>query len=391
MAPAEIPWFPKERQSQTPSGHPGKGQEVPMNGFLDPASVSREKVQILKPDGTLVPDHGYTLDLKEEDFREMYRLMVLTRMVDQESTNLQRQGELGVYTPSLGQEAAQIGAAYALNPQDWIFPSYRELGAALMRGIDPGDILHLFRGTWHGGLYDYREKCFAPYSVPIATQCLHAVGFATGAKLDKAPTVVMACCGDGATSEGDFHEACNYAGVWKAPVVFLVQNNQYAISVPLSKQTAAPTIAVKALGYGFPGVRVDGNDILATYAVAKESVRRAREGLGPTLIEAVTYRRGPHSTADDPSRYRTKEELTEWEALDPIARFETYCDAEGLIDPSFKEQCRDEGKEAAARLRKAIVGAGPLDPVLMFEHVYDERSPILEQQREAFLRDHGGN
>jgi len=247
-----------------------------MKGFVDPSTVPTEMVRVLNPDGTLVEDHGYELDLKEEDLREIYRLMMLTRRVDQESTNLQRQGELGVYTPSLGQEGAQIGAAYALEPQDWVFPSYRELGFAIMRGIDPGHILHLFRGTWHGGLYDYREHRIAPYSVPIATQALHAVGFATGAKIDKANIVTVACFGDGATSEGDFHEACNYAGVWKAPVVLFCQNNQYAISVPLSKQTAAPTIAVKALGYGFPGARVDGNDVLASYVVMREAVRRAR-------------------------------------------------------------------------------------------------------------------
>ncbi|MCA1830841.1 MAG: pyruvate dehydrogenase (acetyl-transferring) E1 component subunit alpha [Actinobacteria bacterium] len=360
-----------------------------MKGFVDPSSVPTEKVQILNPDGTLVRDHGFDLDLKEEDLREMYRLMVLTRKVDQESTNLQRQGELGVYTPSLGQEGAQIGAAYALDQQDWIFPSYRELGFAMLRGIRPSHILHLFRGTWHGGLYDYRERRFAPYSVPIATQCLHAVGFAAGAKKDGQKLVVVACCGDGATSEGDFHEACNYAGVWRSPVVFFVQNNQYAISVPLSKQTAAPTIAVKALGYGFPGVRVDGNDVLASYAVAKEAVARARRGDGPTLIEAVTYRRGPHSTADDPSRYRTKEELAEWEALDPITRFEKYLTNEGKLTDEFKQRCEDEAKVAATTLRQEIVGAGPLDPTLLFEHVYEKRSPVLERELDQFKQDYG--
>ena len=360
-----------------------------MKGFVDPSSVPTDKVEILRPDGTLVTDHGFELDLKEEDLREMYRLMVLTRKVDQESTNLQRQGELGVYTPSLGQEGAQVGAAYALDQQDWIFPSYRELGFAMLRGIRPSHILHLFRGTWHGGLYDYREHRFAPYSVPIATQCLHAVGFATGAKMDGQRLVVVACCGDGATSEGDFHEACNYAGVWRAPVVFFVQNNQYAISVPLSKQTAAPTIAVKALGYGFPGVRVDGNDVLASYVVTKEAVARARRGDGPTLIEAVTYRRGPHSTADDPTRYRTKEELAEWEALDPISRFEKYLVAEGMLSDEFKEQCEQQGREAASTLRQEIVGAGPLDPKLLFEHVYSERPQSLERQFQQFKQDYG--
>jgi pyruvate dehydrogenase E1 component alpha subunit len=200
----------------------------------------------------------------------------------------------------------------------------------------------------------------------------------------------MACFGDGATSEGDFHEACNFAGVWKAPVVFFCQNNQYAISVPLSKQTAAPTLAVKALGYGFPGVRVDGNDVLACYAVTKDAVARARAGNGPTLIEAITYRRGPHSTADDPTRYRTDEELKRWEALDPLARFETYCDAEGALSPELKAQFEAEGEEAASKLRAAIVGAGPLDPSLLFEHVYEEMPVTLRRQRDAFARDHEG-
>ncbi|TML76596.1 MAG: pyruvate dehydrogenase (acetyl-transferring) E1 component subunit alpha [Actinobacteria bacterium] len=361
-----------------------------MKGFVDPGSVSTESVQVLKPDGTLVPDHGYDIDLKEEDLREIYRVMILTRRIDQESTNLQRQGELGVYTPALGQEGAQVGAAYALEPQDWIFPSYRELGFAMLRGVQPSHILHLFRGTWHGGLFDYREYCIAPYAVPIATQTLHAVGFATGAKIDGTNTVAITCFGDGATSEGDFHEACNFAGVWKTPVVFFCQNNQYAISVPLAKQTAAPTIAVKALGYGFPGVRVDGNDVLASYVVTREAVRRARRGEGPTLIEAVTYRRGPHSTADDPSRYRTDEELNTWEALDPIARFEKYLETEGVLTAEFKEQCDAEGREAASKLRKEIVGAGPLDPNLLFEHVYAERTPNLEEQFAQFKRDQEG-
>lgn len=358
-----------------------------MKGHVDPADVSREMIQVLGPDGAIVPDHGFDLDLKEEDLREMYRLMVLTRMVDQESTNLQRQGELGVYTPSLGQEGAQIGVGYALEQHDWVFPSYRELGIAMIRSIEPADILHLFRGTWHGGLYDYRERRFAPYCVPIATQCLHATGFAAGAKMDGQKLVALACFGDGATSEGDFHEACNYAGAWKAPVVFFCQNNQYAISVPLTKQTGAPTLHVRALGYGMPGWRVDGNDVLACYVVGREAIAHARAGNGPVLIEALTYRRGPHSTADDPTRYRTDDELKEWERQDPLARFETYCEREGVIDQAFKDDCTARGKEAQTKLRASIVGAPPLDPVLMFDHVYAERPPTLERQRAAFVRD----
>lgn len=357
-----------------------------MTGVVDPASIPTESVQILRPDGTLVSDHGYTLDLKEEDLREMYRAMVLARRVDQESTNLQRQGELGVYTPCLGQEGAQVGAGYALDAGDWVFPSYRELAIAMMRKIDPAHILHMFRGTWHGGLWDPREHGYAHLSVPIATQTLHAVGFAYAAKINGQRLVTLACCGDGATSEGDFHEACNFAGVWRTPTVFLVQNNQWAISVPVTKQTAAPTIAAKALGYGFPGVRVDGNDVLACYAVTKEAVRRARAGQGPTLIEAVTFRMGPHSTADDPTRYRTREEEAEWRAKDPIDRFTRYAEAEGALTEEFKAQVEEEAAEIAAHVRAEIVGANPGPASELFEHVYSEMPPTLRRQADQFRR-----
>ena len=354
-----------------------------MKGVVDPASVPTDLVQLLDPDGRLIPDAELEADLKKDDLLEIYRAMVLARRADQEATNLQRQGELGVYTPLLGQEAAQVGTAYALDEQDWIFPSYRELAMAIMRKIDPVDILHLFRGTWHGGMWDVKEHRFALYSVPVGTQPLHAAGFAIAAKLDGAKVVVLGCMGDGATSEGDFHEGMNFAGVWRAPCVFLCQNNQYAISVPLSKQTAAPTIAVKALGYGFPGVRVDGNDVLACYAVAKQAVRRAREGAGPTLIEAVTFRMGPHSTADDPTRYRSDEELKRWERLDPITRFTKYLQAEGVLSDEFAQSVEAEGKELAAHIRAEIVGAGPRPAHELFEFVYSEPHEIL--QREEWL------
>jgi 2-oxoisovalerate dehydrogenase E1 component subunit alpha len=355
----------------------------PKRGTVDPASVPTETVQLLNADGTLVPDAPYEADLKKDDLLEIYRYMVLARRADAEATNLQRQGELGVYTPLLGQEAAQVGTGYALDEGDWIFPSYREMALALMRKIDPVDILHMFRGTWHGGMWDPKEHRFALLCVPIATQTLHAAGFGIAAKLDGAKTVVLGCFGDGATSEGDFHEGLNFAGVWHAPVVFLCQNNQYAISVPVSMQTAAPTIAVRALGYGFPGVRVDGNDVLACYAVAKEAVRRAREGSGPTLIEAVTFRRGPHSTADDPTRYRSQEELEHWESLDPITRFTRYLEAEAIITDEFKEKVETEAKELSAHIRAEIVGAGPRPAHELFEYVYSEPSQIL--QREEWL------
>ncbi len=355
-----------------------------MRGVVDPASIPTEPIQLLRPDGTLVEDPDWEIDLKEEDLKQIYRSMVLARRADQEGTNLQRQGELGVYTPLLGQEAAQVGSAYALDDKDWIFPSYRELAPAMMRKIDPAAVMHLFRGTVHGGDWDAREHRFAYYTVPIATQMLHAVGFAHGAKIDKQNLVVIAYFGDGATSEGDFHEACNFGGVWKDPVVFFCQNNHYAISVPVSKQTAAPSIAAKALGYGFLGVRVDGNDVLAVYAVTREAVRRAREGHGPTLIEAVTFRRGPHSTADDPTRYRTKEELATWEARDPIARFTTYCQNAGAIDDEFVRACEEEAAGIASHIRASIVGAQPRPMTDLFANVFDEMPVTLRRELAAF-------
>jgi pyruvate dehydrogenase E1 component alpha subunit len=357
-----------------------------MRGVVDPASIPTESVSLLNVDGTLVPDSEWEADLKEDDLLAIYRFMVLARRADQEGTNLQRQGELGVYTPLLGQEAAQVGTAYALEENDWIFPSYRELAMAMMRKIDPADVMHLFRGTWHGGLWDSREHRFAYYSVPVGTQTLHAAGFAIAAKLDGAKTIALGCMGDGATSEGDWHEGMNFAGVFKAPCVFLCQNNQYAISVPAAKQTAAPTIAGKAPGYGFPGVRVDGNDVLAVYAVAKWAVRRAREGEGPTLIEAVTFRMGPHSTADDPTRYRTSEEQEHWQARDPIARFTKYLENEEILTDAFRSEVSEEAADIAAHVRAEIVGAGPLNATDLFEYVYTEKPATLQRQLDDFRR-----
>jgi pyruvate dehydrogenase E1 component alpha subunit len=339
-----------------------------------------QPVQLLDDDGVLHDVEGFPLDLKDEDFRALYRLMVLTRRVDRQAINLQRQGQLGVYASLLGQEAAQVGAAYALGEQDWIFPSYREMGAALVRGVDPAKILHLFRGTWLSA-HDPYEHHFMLLSIPIGTQALHATGFAMGAKLDGSDLVVLSCFGDGATSEGDPHEAMNFAAVFDAPCVFLIQNNQYAISVPLSKQTKAPTIAHKAVGYGMPGYRCDGNDVLASYAVARQAVDRARRGEGPSLIEAVTYRMEAHTTADDPSRYRSASELAEWKARDPIARFETFLQSQELLDDALREEVEEEAKEVAARIRSEIADAPHGDPLELFEHVYADPPGRYAEQR----------
>src|SRR5688572_18667470 len=368
---------PMSAASASPQSEPGR---VDPNSLLPPD----QPVQLLDDQGVLHEVEGYPLDLKEEDFRNLYRYMVLARRVDKQAINLQRQGQLGVYASLLGQEAAQVGGAYALDEQDWVFPSYREMGAALVRGVDPGKILHLFRGTWLSN-HDPMATHFGLLSIPIGTQALHAAGFAMGAKFDGKDVVVMSYFGDGATSEGDPHEAMNFAAVYDAPCIFFVQNNQYAISVPLSKQTKAPTIAHKAIGYGMPGFRCDGNDVLAAYAVTKQAVARARRGEGPSLIEAVTYRMEAHTTADDPTRYRDSEELAEWQRRDPIARFETFMTKEGLLDAALKADIDEEAKAYAARMREEVYDAPHGDPLELFEHVYVDPPASYEEQK-AMLR-----
>ncbi len=279
---------------------------------ITPMSVDLEPVQLVAADGTPTAEARYSRALPAETLCWLYEMMVVTREVDAEFVNLQRQGELALFASCCGQEAAQVGAAACLRKTDWLFPQYRELGVYLVRGIPPGHVGAAWRGTWHGGL-DFTKKCCAPISVPIGTQTLHAVGAAMAAQRLGEDSMTVAFLGDGATSEGDVHEALNFAAVFKAPCVFYVQNNQWAISVPLRSQTAAPSIAHKAIGYGMPGVRVDGNDVLACYAVMAEAAARARAGEGPTLIEAITYRLGPHTTSDDPTRYRSQEELDRWQ------------------------------------------------------------------------------
>ncbi len=338
-------------------------------------------VQLLDEGGELHESDDFPLDLKDDDLAAMHRFMVLARRVDRQSIALQRQGQLGVYASLLGQEAAQVGSAYALGPSDWVFPTYRELGSALVRGLDPEHLLHSFRGTWLGD-HDPHEHRFGLLSIPIATQALHAVGFAMAAKLDGADFVTASYFGDGATSEGDVHEALNFAAVFDVPCVFFVQNNQYAISVPVSEQTRAPTLAHKAVGYGMPGYRCDGNDVLATYAVMRHAVDRARRGEGPSMIEAVTYRRESHTTADDATRYRSEEELAEWVPRDPLTRFETLLEGRGLLDQDRKAELEAEVDALALRLREEIYDAPHGDPLELFEHVYVSPPASYERQRE---------
>jgi 2-oxoisovalerate dehydrogenase E1 component alpha subunit len=351
----------------------------------EPASAEAPRRVLPLEPGDPEPDLE-TLGIKEEDLRELYRLMALTRKADLEATALQRQGELAVYPPLIGQEAAQIGSAFALEESDWIFPSYRELGAAVVRSVDLVEYLHFYRATWHGGSYDANAHRFGYVSVPVGSQTLHAVGYAMGAKKDGVALATLVYFGDGATSEGDFHEACNFAAVFEAPVVFFCQNNQWAISVPVSAQTVAP-IWKKAEAYGFPGVQVDGNDVLAVYQVTKEAAARAREEATPTLIEAVTYRLGPHSTADDASKYRQTEDVERWQALDPLDRYRRWLDSAGAAEGSFFEDVDAEAKEFAARMRAGVIASDPRPVEELFEWVFaGELPPHLARQRVEALR-----
>jgi pyruvate dehydrogenase E1 component alpha subunit len=321
--------------------------------------------------------------LSDDQLHELLRWMVFARRLDEEAVRMHADGELSVYPPFSGQEAAQVGSAYALEPDDFVFPSFREMAAAMVRGIDPATYLQYHRGARHGGPWDPIAARFAPVCVPLATQIPHAVGYAMGMKLDSRPVATIAYFGDGATSEGDFHEACNWAAVFKAPVVLFCQNNGWAISIPFHEQAAAPIVA-RAAGYGIPGVRVDGNDVLAVWQVTKEATERARWGKGPTLIEAVTFRMGPHLTNDDPGRYRNAEEVERWRALDPIDRFRTWMGSQGLLDEPALGALEEEADAFALRAR-AETGAMP-PPTLdeLFEMTF-EFTPheLLRQQARA--------
>jgi 2-oxoisovalerate dehydrogenase E1 component subunit alpha len=338
---------------------------------------------LFAPAGELTGDAKSRLGLDASVLRDLYQKMVLIRRADQEALNLQRQGELGLWGQFLGQEAIHVGATMALQPADWIFPSYREFGMAMCRGIDPADMLTLFRGLSHGP-WDPRTYHFAPLAIPVATQVPHAVGFAMGCRLKHTEEVVLVTFGDGATSEGDWHEALNFAGVFRAPVVFLCQNNYWAISVPLSKQTAG-SIADRAQGYGFPGIRIDGNDVLGVYAAVREAAARARRGEGPYLIEAVTYRMGAHTSSDDPTRYRLESELQAWAPKDPIARYAKWLLEQGALDQASIEAIAAEAEAAALEMRARLATLkAPPPGEAIFGRVYANPPEPFRREREEF-------
>lgn len=352
-----------------------------LSEFID-SQVRMQPVQLISPDGTPTAEDRYSRDLPEDTLTWLYEQMVLTRELDTELVNLQRQGELALYASCRGQEAAQVGAAASLRDTDWLFPQYRELGVFLSRGIAAWQVAAAWRGTWNGGL-EFTAKCCAPICVPIGNQTLHAVGAAMAAQRLGEDSVTVAFLGDGATSEGDVHEALNFAGVFGVPCVFYVQNNQWAISVPLHSQTAAPSLAHKAIGYGMPGIRVDGNDPLACCAVMDQAVDRARSGGGPSLIEAVTYRLGPHTTSDDPTRYRSTAEVDHWAALDPIPRYRAYLESIGMWSQGFADRVAATAARLRVELRESTVGADDADIDEVFNTVFTDMTPELRNQREA--------
>ncbi|MEO3748564.1 pyruvate dehydrogenase (acetyl-transferring) E1 component subunit alpha [Plantactinospora sp. B5E13] len=384
MAKGDPPGTGRGRRTTTRAAKPAG--KTPATGDL---------VQLLTPDGdridkvTWIDGTEYSVDFTDAEYRDLYRDLVLVRRLDAEATALQRQGELGIWASLLGQEAAQVGSGRALRPQDMAFPTYREHGVLYCRGIDPIMPLGLFRGVDLGG-WDPNEFKFNMYTIVIGAQTLHATGYAMGVTMDgKTGTddgeAVIAYFGDGASAQGDVNEAFIWSAVFNSPIVFFCQNNQYAISEPLERQTRIP-LYQRAAGFGFPGVRVDGNDVLATYAVTRAALDNARHGQGPTLIEAYTYRMGAHTTTDDPTRYRIASEVEAWQAKDPIARVKAFLTKQGIADDSFLAEVDEQAKQEALRLRERVLEMPDPQPLTLFDNVYPHGSPEVDAQREFMSR-----
>jgi pyruvate dehydrogenase E1 component alpha subunit len=370
-----LPQTSSEQESST---------QPPAGGRTTPGP---ELVQLLTPEGERVHHPDYDLELTDEQYRGLYRDLVMVRRIDIEATALQRQGELGIWAALLGQEAAQVGSGRALRSTDFAFPTYREHGVAWCKGVDPLKLLGLFRGASNGG-WDPQEKRFNLYTIVIGSQTLHATGYAMGIQKDGAVgdletgEAAIAYFGDGASSQGDVNEAFVWASVYGAPIVFFCQNNQWGISTPTATQTRIP-LYQRARGFGFPGVRVDGNDVLATYAVTKKAMDDARSGQGPTLVEAFTYRMGAHTTSDDPTRYRLSSELEAWKLKDPLERMKSFLYRQQLADSDFFAALEADADALAARIRKGCLEMADPDPLGMFDEVYVEQTPLLAEQRKA--------
>jgi pyruvate dehydrogenase E1 component alpha subunit len=350
-----------------------------MSLFEDYDPLKGKMFQILKPDGTLKP--GPVPPIDDQETLALYQKMLFTRLADQKGLLLQRQGRFGTYAPIWGQEACQIGSAYVLQKGDWVFPAFREIGATLMMGIALKDFMLYWMGNEMGS-HAPEGINMMPVSIPVGTHIPQAVGTAWAAKLKGDQAVAVAYFGDGATSKGDFHEAMNFAGVFKTPTIFFCQNNQFAISVPRSRQTASATIAQKAIAYGFDGIQVDGNDLFAVMVATKEAVEKARSGRGPTLIEGVTFRFGPHTTADDPTKYRTEKEIEPWKPLDPLVRLKSYLKGKGLWTEEVEARMTEEAQKEIDQAVKDAEAVPAPAPEEIFEYVFAQMTPQLKEQVE---------
>jgi pyruvate dehydrogenase E1 component alpha subunit len=347
-------------------------------------SYSIERLEVLKEDGTV--DEALMPSLSGDDIQRLHAHMVLTRQFDERMFKLQRQGRLGTFARVAGQEGAHVAAAFALRPDDWLVPAFRETGALLLRGISMVQLLQLWGGDERGGAFPHELRTL-PISIPVGTHMLHGVGIGWAMKTAGEDVAVLTVFGEGATSEGDFSEAMNMAGVFQVPVVFFCQNNQYAISVPYTRQTASPTVAQKALAYGMFGVQVDGNDVFAVYRAVTDALERARSGHEPTLIEAHTYRVTDHTTSDDARRYRQEEEVAVWRLRDPIERLARYMRAVGLIDEAAEAEVLADADRQVAEAVTAFEALAPPGPEEIFAHVFAEKTPqLLEQEGELAAR-----
>mgnify|MGYP001138912958 CR=1 FL=1 len=352
---------------------------------------------LLNADGNRVRNprlEGYLQGVDADGLRALYRDLVILRRIDAEGIALQRQGELGLWAPCRGQEAAQIGTVRALRDSDHLFTSYREHGALYARGAAPADLVRMWRGEAGSG-HEPDALSIAPMQIVVGAQALHAVGYALGIRLDGGSEIAVAYFGDGASSEGDVNEAMVFAASYEVPVVFVCQNNHWAISEPVALQSKH-SLADRAAGFGIPSIQVDGNDVLACYAAMRWAADRARSGQGPAFIEAVTYRMGPHTTADDPTRYRTAQELEAWAARDPLTRLESYLRELGELSEEQSERIAADGEALAGRMRAACIGMESAEPLSIFDHVYAEPHREIERQREEYAAylagfEEGGN
>jgi len=343
-----------------------------------------ERLEILAPDGSV--DQALMPELDDERVLATYRDMVQMRAFDDKALKLQRQGRMGTWPPIRGQEAVQAGVGHAMTEADWLLPAFREHGVMLLKGV-PGHLIYAYwAGDERGSCFPEGVRCF-PVAVPVGSQWQHGAGVGLSLKLRGEAAAAVTFGGDGSTSEGDFHEALNCAGVFQVPAVFVIQNNQWAISIPLHRQTASATLAQKAHAYGIPGLQVDGNDVFAVWAAATEALERARSGGGPTLIEAVTYRIGDHTTADDATRYRSEEEVASWQARDPIARLRRYLDARGLWDDARETELAEQVHAWVDEQVRALEAMPPQSPEDLFTHMYGETPPHLREQMAALVEE----